>query len=174
MSHISMVDYDKLDTEGKSLFDGQIKAHGRITNMKKTLLHNKLAFRVLMEWYPMRDAVAAFLGDFATNVFSYSISDANSCLICSTFFRKIIKDAGKDPDNLILTPTEALLAEYGKALVLTPKDIDKDIFSRLKTLFSEGQIVLLTAFGGIMIATNLINNALQVTPDNYLQDYIKK
>lgn len=174
MSHISMVNYDSLDTEGKSLFDGQIAAHGRITNMKKTLLHNKLAFRVLMEWYPMRDAVAAFLGDFATNIFSYSISDANSCLICSTFFRKIIKDEGKDPDNLILTPTEDLVAEYGKALVLTPKDIDKGIFDKLKGQFNEEQIVLLTAFGGIMIATNLINNALQVTPDNYLQDYIKK
>ena len=174
MSRIAMAEYNDLDAEGKQLYDGQIAAHGRITNMKKTLLRSKLAFKVYMEWYPMRDEVAAFLGDFATNVFAHAISQQNSCLICSTFFRKILIDGGKNPDNLVLDETESLVAEYGRALVETPNNVDEALFDRLKARFSEDQIVMLTAFGGMMIATNLINNALDVTPDNYLKDYIKK
>lgn len=174
MPHITMPAYEELDAEKRKLYDDQIKRHGRITNMKKTLLHSDLAFKVLMEWYPMRDEAAKFLGDFATNLFAYSVSAANDCLICSTFFRKIIKDGGKDPDNLTLDPNEQLVFDYGRALVLSPREIDDSLFDRLKKSFSEEQIVLLTAFGGMMIATNLINNALDVEPDNYLKDYIKK
>ncbi len=174
MPRVSMVEYEQCDAERKALYDGQIARHGRITNMKKTLLHSKLAFNVLMEWYPMRDEVAAFLGDFATNVFAYSVSEANSCLICSTFFRKILIDAGKNPDNLELTEKEAAVADYGRALALAPRHIEEEIFERLRAFLNEEQLVLLTAFGGMMIATNLINSALDVTPDNYLKDYMKK
>jgi hypothetical protein len=174
MARISMAEYAELDAEGKKLYDGQVNAHGRITNMKRTLLRSKLAFKVYMEWYDMRDEVAKFLGDFATNVFSHAISQENSCLICSTYFRKILIEAGKNPDSLDLDETEALVAEYGRALVSNPHSIDEALFDRLKARFTEEQIVLLTAFGGMMIATNLINNALDVTPDNYLKDCMKK
>lgn len=174
MPRVRMMDYEACDARRKALYDGQVAKHGRITNMKKTLLHSELAFNVLMEWYPMRDEVATFLGDFATNVFAYSVSEANSCLICSTFFRKILIEGGKNPDRLELTEQEAAVAEYGRALALTPREIDESIFDRLKAFLNEEQLVLLTAFGGIMIATNLINSALDVTPDNYLKDYMKK
>jgi len=174
MPRVTMIEYAGCDAARKALYDGQMAAHGRITNMKKTLLHSKLAFKVLMEWYPMRDEVAAFLGDFATNIFAYSVSEANSCLICSTFFRKILIDGGKNPDSLELSEQETAVADYGRALALSPRDIEEELFVQLKAFLTEEQLVLLTAFGGMMIATNLINSALDVTPDNYLKDYMKK
>jgi hypothetical protein len=167
-----MPEYKDLDAERKKLYDAQIALHGRITNMKKTLLNDALSFKVLMEWYPLRDKVREFAGEFATNVFAYSISAENDCLICSTFFRKILKDAGKDPDKLELDRTEALLADYGRALV--SKEIPEKLFARLKAAFSEEQIVILTAFGAMMIATNLINSALEVPLDEYLTPYTRR
>src|SRR5690554_6456537 len=101
MQRISMVEYADCTPLQKVLYDGQIQAHGRITNMKKTLLHSPLAFKVLMEWYPLRDRVVEFVGEFGTNVFCHAISTANNCLICSTFFRKILIDNKKDPHNLV-------------------------------------------------------------------------
>ncbi len=38
-------------------------------------------------------------------------------------------------------------------------------------MFDEKQIVVLTAFAGLMIATNLINSALNVDLDDYLTSY---
>jgi len=48
------------------------------------------------------------------------------------------------------------------------------LFAELKHLFTEYEIVTLTAFAGLMIATNLINNALKVELDEYLIQYTKR
>ncbi|MGA2742268.1 MAG: hypothetical protein ABSG65_33115 [Bryobacteraceae bacterium] len=34
-----------------------------MTNMKRTLAYSPAALRAYMEWYPLRDEVAGFLGD---------------------------------------------------------------------------------------------------------------
>lgn len=171
---ISLVKRENLVGEAAAGYDAQVAAYGRITNMKKTLLHDVPSFNVLMEWYPLRDRVAQVVGDFATDVFCHAISSANNCLICSTFFRRILKDDGRDPDNLVLDETEQLLADYGRACVVQPVVISDELFARMKARFDESQIVMLTAFAGQMIATNLINNALEVPLDEYLVSYSKK
>src|SRR6267142_6937233 len=85
----------------------QRAAHGRVTNMKRTLAHSPEALVALMTWYPLRDAVAAFLGDRATTLFAHAVSTEAECLICSTFFRRILIDAGEDPDRLRLDDRES-------------------------------------------------------------------
>jgi hypothetical protein len=40
-------------------------------------------------------------------------------------------------------------------------------------MFNEEQIVALTAFGALMVATNVFNNALDIDLDGYLEDYRK-
>ncbi len=47
------------------------------------------------------------------------------------------------------------------------------LFGRLRSWLSEEQIVALTAFGGMMIATNIFNNALRVDLDEYLEPFRK-
>ncbi|MDR2047404.1 MAG: hypothetical protein LBP79_05890 [Clostridiales bacterium] len=174
MSRISVLEYEALSAEAKKEYDGQIEKHGRITNMKKTLLHSVPAFRVLMEWYPLRDEVVKFVGEFSLNVFAYAISYGNDCLVCSTFFRKILRDNGQDPDDLKLDDTSKLLMDYAAACIAKPVNVDDALFGRMRGRFSEEQLVLLTAFAGMMIATNLINNALGVDLDDYLTTYTKK
>lgn len=72
-------------------------AHARdvapLTNMKRTLLHAPPAFRALMTWYDLRDAVRPFLGERATTLFAHAVSAETDCLICSTFFRRLLVDA---------------------------------------------------------------------------------
>lgn len=174
MPRIPTVERGNAQGDALKEYDNQIEKHGRITNMKKTLLNDVPSFKVLMEWYPLRDRVAEIIGDFGVNVFSHAISSQNKCLICSTFFRRILKDGGFDPDNLVLGKREQLLADYGAACVNMPVVVDDALFARMKEEFSDSEIVLLTAFAGMMIATNLINNALQVELDEYLISYAKR
>src|SRR5258708_7195725 len=86
----------------RAILEQQRARFGRITNMKRTLAHDPLALQVFMQWYDLRDEVAKFLGDRATTVFTHAISSATDCLICSTFFRRWLVDAGDDPDQLQL------------------------------------------------------------------------
>lgn len=171
MPRIQTVEYENANEEVKAQFDDQISRNGRITNMKKTLLHSLPAFHALMEWYPLRDSAKEFLSDREVNLFCHAISSQNSCLICSTFFRKILIDSGENPDNPVFSKREEVLIEFGRRCVTEPLNIDNKLFSQLKEFFNDQQIVLLTAFAGMMIATNLINNALKVDLDDYLESY---
>lgn len=174
MSYITQVEYENATAEVKEQFDIQIKRHGRITNMKKTLLHSVPAFKALMEWYPLQEEVAKVIGERATNFYCYAISTKNDCLICSMFFKKILDDLEINFENFEFTKEENDLIEYGRYLVSDPENIPKELFDNFKERYTEEEIVLITAFGSMMIATNLINTALKVELDDVLVPYTKR
>jgi alkylhydroperoxidase family enzyme len=151
----------------------QLVAHGRVTNMKRTLAHSPVALAALMTWYPLRDAVAAFLGDRATTLFAHAVSTQADCLICSTFFRRLLTDAGEDPDALNLNERERAVVDYGRQLARDANGVSDELYARLAAFLQPEQVVSLTAFGGLMIATNIVNNALRVDLDEYLWPYRK-
>ncbi len=173
MAFLSMTDYETADDEVKKEYDDQIQKHGRITNMKRTLLHNVPAFKAYMEWYTLYDLLVPVVGERAMSLYSYSISNGNDCLICSTFFRKILIDSGDDPDNPKISEIESLLIDFGSAICVDPHNIPDEIYDKLKEKFTEEQIVLLIAFAGIMYATNLFNTVAKVPLDDILYKYRK-
>ena len=160
-----------LASESAAELDRQMVAHGRVTNMKRTLAHSPRGLIALMEWYPLRDEVAGFLGSRATTVFAHAVSTEAECLICSTFFRRIMIDAGEDPDRLVLNEREAALASYGRALTRDNGRVPDDAYAAIAAFLEPHQIVALTTFGAMMIATNIVNNALDVELDEYLGVY---
>ena len=144
---------------------------GRITNMKRTLLHSVPAFDALMTWYRLRDTVQPFLGERLTVLFAHAVSAETDCLICSTFFRRILADRGEDPDRLEMDARDAELVAFGRALAVTPHRVPDDVFAPIRARYDDAQLVALTAFGALMVATNVINNVLGVPLDDYLQPY---
>jgi alkylhydroperoxidase family enzyme len=149
-------------------------AHGRVTNMKRTLARAPVALDALMTWYDLRDAVVPFLGERLTTLFAHAISAGTDCLVCSTFFRRLLIERGEDPENLRLDDWEQTIAAYGRQLAIDPHGVSDALFMRLADRLSREQIVSLTAFGGLMVATNLFNNALRVDLDEYLDPYRKE
>jgi alkylhydroperoxidase family enzyme len=174
MNIIEQKDYDSADAIAKAEWDGQITAHGRMTNMKRTLAHNGVALRAYMEWYPLKTEVQKLLGERATIIFVHAISGETDCLICSTFFRRILIEWDENPDELVLNDQEKLLVRYGLQLVQNPHLVSEDLLLPLKEWLGEEGLVTLTAFGGIMIATNVFNNALKIPLDDYLEPFRKK
>ena len=171
MSRIEPVQYDSAPPDARAAYEDHERHHGRMTNMKRTLLHSLPAFHALMEWYTLRDTVQPFLGERGATVFSHAISAETDCLICSTCFRRILIDAGEDPDDLRLDERERLLVDFGRQLAKNPKGVDDTLYERLTSHFTAPQIVALTAFGAIMLATNIFNDALRVDLDGYLEPY---
>jgi alkylhydroperoxidase family enzyme len=171
MPRVPQIDYDRASDEARTAHDAHQRETGRITNMKRTLLQSVPAFHALMEWYPLRDAVRPFLGDRLTTIFAHAVSSENECLICDTFFRRILIDAGENPDELLLNDVEREVVAYGRALAHSPHRVPDEVWAPLARRFTHEQLVALTAFGALMIATNVINNALQVSLDGYLEPY---
>jgi len=161
----------RLHPDAQAELDRQLAGHGRVTNMKATLAHSPRALLALMTWYPLRDEVAAFLGARPTTLFAHAVSTEAECLVCSTFFRRILIDAGEDPDTLRLDDRETALVEFGRALARDDGRVADAVYRPIAALLEPQQLVALTAFGAMMIATNVFNNALEVELDEYLYRY---
>ncbi|MDZ4046001.1 MAG: hypothetical protein U1E32_09525 [Rhodoglobus sp.] len=160
--------------EQRAAAERHVELHGgRITNMKATLLSHVPSFTAYMEWYTLRDELVPFIGERAVSLFSYAISDENDCLVCSVFFRRILIDNGEDPDNPQVTEAEQLLIDWGRLIARDPAGIPDEFYARLERAFSPQLRVLLVAFAGQMIATNLVNTVGRVPLDEILYDYRK-
>lgn len=171
MSRITPIEERSAPEESRELAAAHLAAGGRMTNMKWTLARAPVALEALLQWYPLYDQVVPFLGERRTNLFCHAISTQAECLVCSTFFRRILKDAGEDPDALELDDTDELIAELGRRIARDAHAVDDAMHARLREHFDESQVVLLIAFGAIMLATNVFNDAMGVPLDDYLQPY---
>lgn len=174
MTFLPITTYEELGPEGRAASDRQLERYGgRITNMKATLLSHVPSFTAYMEWYTLRDELVPFIGERAVSLFSYAISDENDCLVCSVFFRRILIDNGEDPDNPQVTEAEQLLIDWGRLIAASPASIPDEMYERLERAFHPQLRVLLVAFAGQMIATNLFNMVGRVPLDEVLYDYRK-
>ena len=173
MARIRPLEHEHAEPAARDELDRQLAAGGRVTNMKRTLAHSPPALQALMQWYPLRDAVRPFLGERLTTLFAHAVSTQTDCLICSTFFRRMLIEAGEQPDHLALDEREQAVVDYGRQLARDANGVSNELYGRLARFLQPAQIVALTAFGGMMIATNIFNNALRVDLDAYLQPYRK-
>ncbi|MCU1439831.1 MAG: hypothetical protein JWP85_828 [Rhodoglobus sp.] len=174
MTFLPMTTYDDLSPAGKAASDRQLELYGgRITTMKATLLSHVPSFTAYMQWYVLRDDLVPFIGERAVSLFSYAISDENGSLVCSVFFRRILIDNGEDPDNPQVTEAEQLLIDWGRLIARSPSAIPAAVYERLEATFNPQLRVLLVAFAGQMIATNLFTMVGKVPLDEELYDYRK-
>src|SRR5436190_24267434 len=119
MARILPVTNNEIKPSVQQAFEKHMKEYNaRITNMKATLGHSLLAFEVYMHWYPLYREVEKIIGKRLAYLYAYSISTSSDCPLCSTFFRKIIIDAGEKPENLVLTTLEKNMLEFGSSIAM--------------------------------------------------------
>ncbi len=171
MARIEPVDESSAPPESRELAAAHAATGGRMTNMKWTLAHSPVALDALLQWYPLHDQVAPVLGERRTWLYCHAISTQSDCLICSTFFRRLIIDAGENPETLELDEFDELIADLGRRLADDPHSVDDALHARLAERLEPAQIVTLIAFGAIMVATNVFNDALGIELDGYLERY---
>jgi hypothetical protein len=140
--------------------------------MKSTLGHSIPAFEIYMQWYPLYEKVIQIAGKRSAYLLAWSISNAADCPLCSTFFRRIIIDAGEKPDHLDLNVYETALIKFGAAIGKYKGHLADDVYNNLSQYHNNEEMVVLIAFAGQMIATNIFNNVLETEIDTYLAPYI--
>lgn len=172
-----MARIEPLTTKGispavKVAFERHVQEYGgRITNMKATLGHSLIAFEAYMQWYPLYTEVERILGKRMASLYAHSISCAADCPLCSTFFRKIIIDSGETPEKLELNDLEKNILNFGSGIAKHKGNIADHLYNAVATKYTETEMLVLTAFAGIMIATNVFNNVIETEIDEYLSAY---
>jgi hypothetical protein len=171
MARIAPLELEQTTGEARAAYLHGLEKHGRMTNMKRTLLHSMPSYNVLLEWYPLFDTITPFLGERLGIIFAHALSIENDCLICTTFMRRILIDWGEDPGKLELDEKGEVIVAFGLAIAKQGNRVSDELYQKVARFFNTEQIVALTGFASLMIATNIINNVLEVDLDEYLYAY---
>lgn len=165
MAHIPLPDREDLDPQAQARWDERLASDGEVSHMKRTLLRSPVAYDALMTWFPLRDALLPRIGERGVIVLSHAISTTNDCLLCSLYFRRALIARGEDPQaRYDLNDEELDLAEFGRQLAADGR-ASADLTHRLQQRYGDDGLVDLVSFSGLMIATNLVNSALDVDLD---------
>ena len=167
MARISKIDLEKASPDVKKAVEEHVSQGYRVTNEKLTLLHNVPCFEALeVQSYAVDRELSRLVGQRAADFFEYAISLENDCLVCSTYFGKLLRKYGiTDFDSFAFTDDEELLIAYGRAIARDPANVPDDLFQKLLDRFGEETVVVLTTMGVFMIANNYFNDILQVEPE---------
>ena len=172
MARIEPLATTEISPDVKIAFERHVQEYsGRLTNMKATLGRSLIAFEAYMQWYPLYSEVEKILGKRMASLYAHSISCAADCPLCSTFFRKIIIDSGETPENLELSESDKDLLNFVSSIAKHKGNIADRLYNIVATKYNEKEMVVLAAFAGIMIATNIFNNVIETEIDEYLSDY---
>ncbi len=165
MARISLFDLDRASGEAKKVVDEHLNQGYKLSNEKLTLLHNIEAFKALEDSsYSLDRELQRLIGKRAADFFEYAISVQNDCLVCTTYFSRLLKENNIDVETFAFTDKESLLMEYGRAIAKEPKEVPEELFNRLQENFSEEEIVVITTMGVLMIANNYFNDILEIEP----------
>ncbi|MEO8403514.1 MAG: hypothetical protein ABI480_02925 [Chitinophagaceae bacterium] len=172
MARITPVKETDLQPSLKIAFERHIHGYeDRITNTKATLGHSLPAFEAYMQWYPLYQEIEKILGKRLAYLFAYSISEASGCSLCAAFFRKIIIEAGERTDQLMLTASQRNVLEFGASIARYKGNIANHVYDAVALNYTKADMVVLIAFAGQMIATNIFNNVVETDVDQYLEKY---
>lgn len=167
MARIPEIDIEKASPEIQEIVKEHIATGHRITNVKRIILNHLPSFKSLeLGQYDLDDDLQRLIGKLDGDIFEYAISHENECLVCTTYFTRLLRNEhGIDPNNFEFTGRQLLLIDYAKKLAGHPKEIDDELFGRMKAEFDDETIVAITTMGVMMVAMNYFNEALQILPE---------
>jgi hypothetical protein len=174
MAMIPPIDYATASQDIRAEHDRELGLRGRMTNMKRILLHSPAAHRIYAEWFTLRDLLRPTLDDRAIWLLSQAIAEICRAEIPVTFFRRALIDSGLEPEAIEPSKDEALLIAFGKAVAAGGNVVPDDIWAALKTRYDDTLLVNLVAFAGIMVATCVFTNAVRVDLDPELEGFRKR
>ncbi|MBM6595092.1 carboxymuconolactone decarboxylase family protein [Microvirga pudoricolor] len=172
MSRISAVQQGHGTSEQDAAYDDEIARVGQVTNMKKAILHSLPAYRTYKGFYELQKAAKDLVGLRAFNVFAYAISTGSDCVLCATFFRRLLNEAGVEPKDFAPTEVETVLLKIGQSIGERRGKLTDDVWQELRQHFDEAGVVTLIGFAGTMVATNIFNTILEVDLDDYLEPFV--
>lgn len=173
MSRISQIVYGESSPEVQAEYDQELRLRGRMTNMKRIMLHSPMVHRIYAEWFTLRDLLKPAISDRAIWLFSLAISEANHAHVPTTFFRRALIDSGFQPETIIPDAGEIVLIELAKAIVADSNAVPDALWKELAARYDEPTLVNLVAFAGVMVATTIFTNVVEVDLDPELNSYRK-
>ena len=137
MGRVSMINPEEAPEEIQKALAEHLAKGRKLTNEKRTLLHNLHAFLAIEESsYALDDDLQVLIGKLDADLYEYAISAANDCVVCTTYFSKLLREQHHiDPDSFQVTHRQELLMHFAQKMGHDPKPITDEEFNELKNDF---------------------------------------
>lgn len=147
-----------------------------LTNMKRTILNNVPVFEAVTDvMSAVNDQLQGKIPQRALTFFLYAISSGNHCMVCGTYFKKMVVDMGvEDFDTFQFTEEEEDLIAFANALTCDPNNIPDEIYEKLQARYDDETMVVLVLNAVFTQASNLFNNIVGVELDEELKPYYQE
>lgn len=156
----------------RAAHDEELRLRGRMTNMKRTLLHSPVALRVYGEWFALRDELAPVIGDRAILTLCLAISRQMDNAVGMAFMRRGLAGLAGEPVPLAAVDLD-ILTLFGTAFAADARTIPASLWSELSRSLPPKTLVDLVALAGIMMATNAFMDAVGTEPDPELAAFME-
>ena len=145
----------------------------KMTNMKRTMLNNVPVFEAFTD---IMNAVGAQLQgkipQRALTFFLYASPSSNQCMVCGTYFYKMLLDMGIDDfENFEFTEEENDLIAFAYAITNDANHVPDVIYERLQARYDDETMTVLVVNAVMTHANNLFNNITGVELDDHLKPY---
>lgn len=171
MAKISPLKKEEAQGETKEIFEAIEKQFGMVPNLFATMGHYPKALKPIIEFYQAiskESTIEPLLQELA----NLETSRINNCRYCLTHHTQMAKLAGIKDSQLktwqegrikeAFSDKEQAVIEYAKQVTEDAENISEELFQRLKSYFSDKEIVNLTLIIGLMNLFNRFNGALKV------------
>ena len=166
---VHVISNEEAQGEVKALFEKLIAKNGKVpawmrvmANCNDILLSFFALFKATMDNSPLNSKLKWKL--------AYHISELNKCEFCVSVTEMQLESMGVSSQEIAeikekLVGRDAVALEYAVAVNNHAYKLDEDLLSRVKTEFSDEELVELTSVVGLFNYINRFNDALGVLPN---------
>lgn len=171
MARIEPLKKEEVEGETKEILEGIEKQFGMVPNLFATIAHYPKALIPLLDFY-QAIAKESSIDPGLQEMANVAVSRINKCHYCITHHNELAKmscvidpkmsEINREEMTNIFDDKEKAVIEYARQVTKDAHNVSDELFSRLKTHFSEKEIVNLTLIIGLMNVFNRFNGALGV------------
>lgn len=173
---IPLITADQADKQVQKVYESLEKAYGSALNPLKAMAHKPQLMRAVMTLYGSIHAENPNLSEELKELISIRISQINGCRhYCLPFHTLQARKHGATPAKIeevakarvstLLSPAEKLALEYAERMTVASMTVTDTFITELKTIWSDADVVELTALIGFMNFWTKVIDALEIPLD---------
>lgn len=159
------------------LFWLQKRKYGKVLKSAKIWAKSPKIFLALSWFYGMLDRKSSPISPVLRSLVIVRISQLNSCSFCIDLNTSVLLSRGVSVEKAmalqnwesseLFTDLEKAVIEYAEAISDSSKKIKKELQGKIKGLFSEAELVELTALIAFQNMSTKFNNAFSIEPQGF-------
>lgn len=179
MARIEPLKKEKAEGQTKEIFEMMERQFGMVPNLFATMGHYPKALKPMLDLY-QAIAKESTIEPKLQELANLEVSRLNRCGYCLSHHRQMAKMTGVKDEQLkswetgklegVFSDKEKTVIDYARQVTEDAENVPDQLFKRLKSYFTDTEIVNLTLIIGLMNVFNRFNGALGVELEKEMKD----